>query len=304
VLRAPQDEAEHREGSHVIWPWQDGNRFSWLKAGTFALAFVPALWILYQVRTEQFGPVPLGGMTYWSGVWATAILLAALAVTPAATVFRWRRLIIVRRMVGVTALAYTIAHIIIYFALRFWDFAHIAHEMVVRLSLIVATVSTIGLIALGATSFDAAVWRMGAKSWNRLHNWIYVTTALALLHYLLSPGEFPEQYLLSGMFFWLMAWRALNRRGHGADAGALAMLAVASSLFTALLEAGWTWAYHGYGPAETLAGNFTLVLGVSPAWKILVLGLLIALAAAAVHKFPVTSAAQRRKFAPPFRRSP
>src|ERR1700745_1576319 len=112
--------------------------------------FVPSILLLYQVATGQFGPVPLGGLTYWSGVWATAFLLLALAITPAATIFRWRRLIIVRRMVGVTALAYTIAHIIIYFALRFWDFAFIANEIVTRLSLIVATVSTIGLLALGA----------------------------------------------------------------------------------------------------------------------------------------------------------
>jgi sulfoxide reductase heme-binding subunit YedZ len=139
---------------------------------------------------------------------------------------------------------------------------------------------------LGATSLDAAVRRMGAKGWNRLHNTIYVITALALLHYLLSPGEFPEQYLMSGAFFWLMVWRMQNRRGLGTDARALAMLAVASCLFTALLEAGWTWAYHGYGPAGTLGNNFTLVLGVSPAWKILVLGLLIALAAAAIRHVP------------------
>src|SRR6202162_4711845 len=125
--------------------------------------FVPAIWLLYQVGTDQFGPVPLGGMTYWSGVWATAILLLALAVTPALTIFRWRQLIIVRRMIGVTALAYTIAHIIIYFALRFWNFASIAHEMVTRISLILATAATIGLIALGATSLDAAVRRIGAK---------------------------------------------------------------------------------------------------------------------------------------------
>src|SRR5882672_3328792 len=175
--------------------------------------FVPAIWLLYQLGTEQFGPVPLGGLTYWSGVWATAILLLALAITPALTIFRWGQLIIVRRMIGVTALAYTIAHIIIYFALRFWNFANIANEMVTRLSLIVASVSTIGLIALGATSLDAAVRRMGAKGWNRLHNAVYVTTALALVHYLLSPGTFPDQYLMSGMFFWLMVWRVLNRRG-------------------------------------------------------------------------------------------
>jgi sulfoxide reductase heme-binding subunit YedZ len=81
------------------------------------------------------------------------------------------------------------------------------------------------------------------------------------------------------MFFWLMAWRVLNRRGQGADVMALAMLAVASCLFTALLEAGWIWAYHGYAPSGTLANNFSLDLGVPPAWQILALGFLIAVAA-------------------------
>jgi methionine sulfoxide reductase heme-binding subunit len=266
-------------GLHLIWPWQDRKHgFSWLKASTFTLMFVPAIWLLYQIGTEQFGPVPLGGMTYWSGVWATGVLLLALAITPALTMFRWRHLIIVRRMVGVTALAYTIAHIIIYFALRFWDFASIAHEMVTRLSLILATVATIGLVALGATSVDAAVWRMGAKGWQRLHNTIYVFAALALIHYLLSPDIYPEQYLLSGMFFWLLVWRVLNHRGHGTDVRALAMLAVASGLFTAFLEAGWILAYHGYAASGTLGNNFTLDLGISPAWQILAVGLLIAFA--------------------------
>jgi len=263
-----------------IWPWQDRKReFSWLKASTFGLMFAPAIWLLYQVETEQFGPVPLGGMTYWSGLWATALLLLALAITPAMTILRWSRLIIVRRMIGVTALAYTIAHIIIYFALRFWNFASIAHEMVTRISLILAIIATIGLIALGATSLDAAIARMGTKGWNRLHNTVYAITALALVHYLLSPDSYPEQFLTSGMFFWLMVWRLLNRRGLGTDARTLAMLAVASSLFAAVLEAGWLLAYHGYEPIWTLHNNLTLDLGVPPAWQLLGLGLLIAAAA-------------------------
>src|SRR5215470_2110209 len=214
----------------MIWPWQDGKQgFSWLKAGTFALMFVPAISLLYDLATGEYGPVPLGGLTYWSGVWATALLLLALAITPASTIFRWRRAIIVRRMIGVAALAYTIAHIVIYFALRFWNFAFIANEMATRLSLLVATASTIGLVALGATSVDAAVRRMGAKAWQQLHNAVYLATALAILHYLLSPGLFPDQFLLSGAFFWLMTWRVLERRGHGANAGgALALLALAS----------------------------------------------------------------------------
>src|SRR5437588_4002915 len=73
-----------RKRMQLIWPWQDRIRkFSWLKATTFALMFAPAIWLVYQVGTQQFGPVPLGGMTYWSGFWSLALLLLALAITPA-----------------------------------------------------------------------------------------------------------------------------------------------------------------------------------------------------------------------------
>jgi methionine sulfoxide reductase heme-binding subunit len=275
----------------MIWPWQDGQHgFSWLKAGTFALMFVPAIWLIDQVATGEFGPVPLGGMTYWSGFWATAILLLALAITPASTIFRWRRLIIVRRMIGVTALAYTVAHLIIYFALRFWNFAFIANEVATRLSLIVATASTIGLIALGATSVDAAVRRMGAKGWQRLHSAVYVTAALAILHYLLSPGLFPDQFLLSGMFFWLMAWRVLERRGQGTHGGALALLALVSCLFTAAFQVGCIWAFRGYALSEIFSIYFTSILGIPPAWTILALGLLIAVAGVIQETFRLKAA--------------
>ena len=262
-------------------PWQDANhQWSWLRAGAFALMFMPGLWIIYQYYDEQFGTVPLAGLTYWSGVWATSVLVLALAVTPALTILRWKRLIDLRRMIGVAALFYTIGHMIIYFALRRWNFPNIGVEMVTRPTLIVATVSTFGLVVLGATSFDAAVRRMGAKGWQQLHNAVYVASGLAILHYLLSPGIFPDQYLMSGMFFWLMTWRMLNRRGQGRDVRALVILAVVSCLFTALFEAAWIWAYHGYKPIETLADNFTMVLGVPPPWMVLVLGLLIAVASA------------------------
>jgi methionine sulfoxide reductase heme-binding subunit len=266
----------------LIWPWQDGTRgFSWLKAATFALMFAPAIWLVEQVAAGEFGPVPLGGMTYWSGFWATAILLLALAVTPAAAIVRWRRLLIVRRMIGVTALAYAIAHVVIYFALRFWDFAFIAKEMATRFSLIVATVSTIGLIALGATSVDAAIRRMGAAAWRRLHQAVYATAALAILHYLLSPGLFPDQFLLSGLFFWLMTWRLLQRHGLGADVWALAALAVASSLFTAAFQVGAIWTFRDYALQEIFDIYFTSVLGIPPVWTVLAVGLLAAAAAGA-----------------------
>jgi sulfoxide reductase heme-binding subunit YedZ len=270
----------------LIWPWQDRNRrFSWLKASTFALMLFPAVRSAYLVGIGEYGtvaPVVLGGLTYWSGVWATVILLMALAVTPAAKIFRWPALTDVRRMIGVTALVYTIAHVIIYLVFRHWDLAFIANDMM-RLSMILATLSTIGLIVLGATSADAAIRYMGAKNWQRLHTTNYAISGLAILHVVLARGTYAEQYMLTGIFFWLMAWRVLARHGLGANAKALAMLAVASCLFAAFLEAGFLWFRRGFDVLETLGYNLTLAIldvGYPPAWQVLAFGLLVALGAA------------------------
>jgi sulfoxide reductase heme-binding subunit YedZ len=271
----------------LIWPWQDRKRrFSWLKAVTFALMLLPALRTAYLVGAGDYGTVStvvLGGLTYWSGVWATVILLMALAVTPAASIFRWPALVDVRRMIGVTALVYTIAHVVIYFAFRRWDFAYIANDMSTRLTLIVATLSTIGLIVLGATSVDAAIAYMGAKNWQRLHTTNYVISGLAILHVILARGTYTEQYMLTGIFFWLMAWRVLARYGLGANAKALIMLAVASCLVAAFLEAGFLWSRRGFDVLTSLGYNLSLAIldvGYPPAWQVLAFGLLIVLGAA------------------------
>jgi len=243
----------------------------------------PAIRSAYLFGIEDYGVVPLAGLTYWSGVWATVVLLMALAVTPAATIFRWPALIDVRRMIGVTALVYTIAHMVIYFAFRHWDFAFIANDMTTRLTLILATLSTIGLIVLGATSVDAAIRYMGAKNWQRLHTTNYVISGLAILHVMLARGTYAEQYTLTAIFFWLMVWRVLARYGLGANGKALAMLAVASCLFAAFLEAGFLWARRGFDVLGTLGYNLTLAIlevGYPPAWQVLAFGLLVALGAA------------------------
>jgi sulfoxide reductase heme-binding subunit YedZ len=246
----------------------------------------PAIRSAYLFGIGDYGilAVALGGLTYWSGVWATVILLTALAVTPAAAIFRWPALVDVRRMIGVTALVYTIAHMVIYFAFRRWDVALIANDMTTRLTLIVATLSTIGLIVLGATSVDAAIRYMGAKNWQRLHTTNYIISGLAILHVVLARGTYAEQYMLTAIFFWLMAWRVLTRYGLGANAKALATLAVVSCLCAAFLEAGFLWGRRGFGILETLGYNFTLAIlevGFPPAWQVLAFGLLAALGAAA-----------------------
>jgi methionine sulfoxide reductase heme-binding subunit len=272
----------------LVWPWQDRKgRFSWLKGVTFALMVGLAARFFYQAYgAGEYGmfPIALGGMTFWSGVWATVILLLALAVTPAVKIFRWPAAIDVRRMIGVTALFYTLGHVVIYFALRMWNFTFILNEVATQLSLILATLSTVGLVVLGVTSTDGSIRRMGAAAWQRLHNLTYIISALALLHVVLARGTYTEQYALVGVFVWLMVWRLIARCGRATDPVALALLAVACAVFTALLEAGFLFVRRGYELSWTLGNNFNpamLDVFVPPAWQVLCMGLAVALAAAA-----------------------
>jgi hypothetical protein len=131
---------------------------------------------------------------------------------------------------------------------------------------------------------------MGARNWQRLHNTNYAISGLAILHVVLARGTYAEQYALTGIFLWLMAWRLLARHGRGADARALAMLTAASCVVTALLEAGWLWGRRGYEPSWTLGNNFSLAIldvGVPPAWQVLAFGLVFTLAAAGRDAFSV-----------------
>jgi methionine sulfoxide reductase heme-binding subunit len=263
----------------ALAPWRErSGEFSWLRAATFAAMLVPAASMVYDWRVGNFGPLPLIGLIYWSGVWATALLLAALAVRPLQGIFGWNRLVGVRRMIGVSAFAYSVLHLVVFFPLHRWDWPHILMEWR-RSSLIVATVSLAGLLVLAATSFDAAVRWLGGRGWKQLHRANYALTFLAVAHYLLSPGIFLMQYVAAGVLFWVLAWRTLERRG--ADPLALSALGVGAAVFTAVLEAGWMWAYHGIDPREPLADNLSVAFGVPASWQVLAVGLTVAVAASA-----------------------
>jgi methionine sulfoxide reductase heme-binding subunit len=285
-----------------IWPWQDRRRrFSWIKASAFALVLLPAVRTAWLIWIGDYGTVAaiiLNGLTYWSGVWATVVLLGALAVTPAAAVLRWPVLADTRRMVGVAGLIYTLAHMVIYFAFRNWNWAFIGNDML-RTSMVVAALSTAGLIALGVTSLDAAIKYMGSRNWQRLHTMNYAITGLAILHVILARGTYAEQYMLAGIFFWLMVWRVLARYRLGANATALLTLAIVSCLFAAGLEAGFLWMRRGFDAVKTLGFNLSLAIldvGYPPAWQVLAFGLAVVLAFAVreVFRWKAASIAARR----------
>ena len=196
-------------------PWNERNgRFSPLKAVVFAALFLPALWILYQLRDRRAGsPSRSPRLIHRTGDWAVRLILVSLLITPLRKLAQWPKLIAVRRMVGVAGFAYAFAHFCLYIVDQHYDLLHVAAEIVLRFYLTIGFVALLGLGALTATSTDAMIRRLGAARWNLLHKSIYLLGALALFHYYLqSKADVSDPVLMTGLFLMLMLYRALVKR--------------------------------------------------------------------------------------------
>ncbi|MCU4158679.1 sulfoxide reductase heme-binding subunit YedZ [Acidiphilium sp. AL] len=238
-------------------PWRTpAGRFSWLKTVTLALCVAPAPFILWQWDTGDLGGRPVHHAMLETGFWAIRFLILCLAVTPARSLFDWPRVMMLRRMLGLTAAFYTFAHIILYAADEGFAAGFVLGQMVTVFYLILGTIATIGFIALSLTSTDAAIARLG-RNWKSLHRLIYPIAALSLWHFFLTQKiDIGIAMVPAGLFVWLMLWRATPHAFRRSLAGLIA-LAVGAVAITAFGEAGWYVLNSGIDPWRVLAANLS-----------------------------------------------
>jgi sulfoxide reductase heme-binding subunit YedZ len=255
-------------------PWRDRlGRISPLKAATFGLVVLPGAWLLWLAMTGELTPLPWVFLIYNSGIWAIWLFLASLAVTPARHIFGWSELIAVRRMLGIGGLAFTVLHLADYVWLDRFSIGFIVNEYLTRPTIWMATLATVGIFILGATSFDDVIRRMGSAAWNRLHYLAYPAIGLAILHFDMSPASLGgPPFLITGMFIWLMAWRVLHRYGVATDPLVLLALGLAVALASFLFEVVWLALYQGVPVSKTVGFTFDLTGGLAPSWQLLILG--------------------------------
>jgi sulfoxide reductase heme-binding subunit YedZ len=261
-------------------PWRDRKgAFSPLKATVLALLAAPAVVVLAAFAAGALGAEPVERLQDECGRWAVRFLLISLAVTPLRLLWRWNRLILVRRMVGLAALAYALGHLAAYAALEDWVLAKVAGEIATRVYLTIGAAALAGLIVLGLTSTDAAVRRLGAGRWQALHRLSYLIAPLAVTHVFLQTRLDPsEAFALTGVLAWLLALRLWRWRAGGLTATAALVLAAAATSATALAEAAFFHLKFGAPVATLLAANLDAAAGIRPAWWVAALTLPVALA--------------------------
>jgi len=270
-------------------PWNDrAGRLSPLKATTLVLVTLPALWLLFRSLTggptpmpepSALGPRPYIEAIHFVGDWTVYLLLITLAVTPARRLFDWSKLIQVRRIIGLSALSYILLHFVLYIFDSHLDLGFVATEIVRRIYLLIGFTAILGLVALGVTSTDGMIKRLGAIRWNRLHKLIYFIAPLAILHYYMqSKIDVTQPVLMSGFFFWLMGYRLMAKRGYKEGILPLLSLSVAAALLTAAVEATWYGVATGVAWQRVLYANLDFSFSIRPAWWVLFAGIAVTIA--------------------------
>jgi methionine sulfoxide reductase heme-binding subunit len=261
--------------SKIIVPWRDRHgRFLPLKAAVLAASFVPGMVLAFWWANGMLGGRPVTEVIHGTGEWAIRYLLISLAITPAARVLNWPRLLLVRRTVGLTALAYALAHFTVYVVDKNFRLGLVASEIALRFYLTIGFTVLLGLFVLGVTSTDGWARRLGRR-WKQLHRAIYVLGAIALLHYFIqSKSNVSEPVFFSGLFVWLLLWRALPMAWQRNPLAQLS-LAVAAALASAGIEFAWYGLATGINPWRVLAASETLHFGLRPAHYVALAGLAV-----------------------------
>jgi methionine sulfoxide reductase heme-binding subunit len=259
-------------------PWNDrAGNLSVLKLIVFLGVLAPGLWIAAQAATGTLGSKPITSAIHQSGDWAVRLLLLSLLVTPLRYLADWPKLILVRRMIGVTVLAYASFHLVFYVVEQAWDLQKVASEILLRFYLTIGFVGLLGLIALGVTSTDAMIRRLGGTRWNRLHSLVYPIAFLAIWHFFLQTKlDVSEPVLMLGFFLWLMGFRLMRRLGLAVRPLQLTVLALISAVATALLEALWYATMTGVMASRILYANLDIAFGIRPALWVGIAGLALA----------------------------
>jgi sulfoxide reductase heme-binding subunit YedZ len=264
--------------------WRDRRgKLSWLRVAALAFLLMPVAIALWNADAIVYGARPLNDVIHRAGFWMLMFILATLAITPLRRITRFGQLIDVRRMLGVGAFVYDVAHISLYTADQMFDLVKVASEIAQRIYLVIGFTALVGLATLAATSTDAMVRRLGALRWLKLHYVVYGIGVLALIHYFQqTKADVSVPTFTAGVFTWLMGYRIVvklwNVRSE-LSTPALVGLSLVVAALTFLAEAVGIAIVFNVSPLLVLQANLDFDVGldmIRPGWLVLAAGLAVA----------------------------
>ena len=145
---------------------------------------LPALLMMLDAWRGRLGANPVEFVTRTTGVLTLVFLMLTLLVTPLRKIFGLNWLLKQRRLLGLYAFFYGLAHLMTYIAGdRDWQVLTIASDIYKRPFIAVGMASFLLMVPLAVTSTNAMIKKLGGKRWSQLHRLTYVISVGGVVHY-------------------------------------------------------------------------------------------------------------------------
>ncbi|NBE09670.1 protein-methionine-sulfoxide reductase heme-binding subunit MsrQ [Paragemmobacter ruber] len=177
---------------------------------------LPFLWIVWLAFSGGLGVDPVKAIELRLGELGLQFLVAGLFITP----LRWAGLNLMRfrRAIGLLAFFYVGMHLLTWVILDMglrWE--EMAADLVKRWYIIIGMIGFLAMVPLAITSNNAAIRRLGAAAWQRLHRLTYVAALAGAIHYVVLVKAWPvEPLIYLGVICLLIGARLWRNRRHSA----------------------------------------------------------------------------------------
>jgi sulfoxide reductase heme-binding subunit YedZ len=180
----------------------------------FVVCVLPFCWLFYGALTNQLGANPAEALIRAMGDWTLRFLCLALAITPLRVISNTPALARFRRMLGLFVYFYVVMHLLSYswFDMGF-DVPEIIKDIIKRPFILVGFSAFLLLTPLAATSFNAAIKKLGTRRWQLLHKMVYLIAVLGLLHFFwmrAGKNDFAEVFVYAAIVAVLLGWRLMR----------------------------------------------------------------------------------------------
>ena len=157
-----------------------------VKAVLWPLCLAPVVALLlsaFSVWDLSLGANPIEEILHRLGKWGLKFLLLTLAITPLRHWTKQNWLVSFRRLLGLFAFFYLLAHMTTYLVLdQSLDVAAIIEDITERPYITIGMTALVLLLPLAATSTRGMMRRLGRR-WQKLHRLVYVIATLGVWHF-------------------------------------------------------------------------------------------------------------------------
>jgi sulfoxide reductase heme-binding subunit YedZ len=181
------------------------------KLALVLVSLVPFAWLCTAIFLDRLGPNPAEYLIRSTGDWTLRFLCITLCVTPLRVTFNIPEFLRFRRSLGLLTFFYVLQHALCYGLFEMGlEWNDIVSDILKRPFIAVGFAAAVLLSLLAATSFNAAIKKMGAVRWRKLHRLVYAIAVLAILHFFwmrAGKNNFTEVIVYAAILGVLLGWR-------------------------------------------------------------------------------------------------